>query len=320
MLITKKPSAIVYNWYKLGTFTLRSGIYHQENLFDEVLVYSIEETGSVEEDFSKYRPDVIISFGKDLVIKDPVIRPMYFKYESMVEDIILSNDIVAQSTFRNCIYYRPKFSVFTPTYNTGEKIRRTYQSLVDQICSSWEWVVTDESTDGKTWEILQEISEKDFRVKIHKILPASGGNIGLAKNRAANLCDGQWFVELDHDDTLLSQCLDYLDRAAKMFPDAGFIYSDQAQIYADGNHKMYDSHTDGNWYGRPGNGFAFGYAGHSWVEEDGKRILAHHYPDINPLTIRFNITMPSHVRAWRRDIYQAIGGHNKKPQLQMTLS
>jgi glycosyltransferase involved in cell wall biosynthesis len=312
MLLTKKPSAIVYNWYKLGTFTLRSGIYHQENLFDEVVVYSIEETGSVEEDFSKYRPDVIISFGKDLVINDPVIRPMYFKYESMVEDVILSNDIVAQSTFRNCIYYRPKFSVFTPTYNTGEKIRRTYQSLVDQICSSWEWVVTDESTDGKTWEILQEIAEKDFRVKVHKILPASGGNIGLAKNRAANLCDGQWFVELDHDDTLLSQCLDYLDRAAKMFPDAGFIYSDQAQIYADGSQKMYDNHTDGNWYGRPGNGFAFGYAGHSWVEEDGKRILAHHYPDINPLTIRFNITMPSHVRAWRRDVYQSIGGHNKK--------
>jgi glycosyltransferase involved in cell wall biosynthesis len=312
MLLTKKPSAIVYNWYKFGTFTLRSEIYYQENLFDEVVVYSLDGSRSVEEDFSEYHPDVIISFVKDLDIKDPVIKPLYFKYESVIDEIIMANDIVVQSTFRNCTYYRPKFSVFTPTYNTGERIRRTYQSLVDQICNSWEWVVTDESTDNVTWEILEEIAAKDFRVKIHRILPPSGGNIGLVKNRAANLCDGQWFVELDHDDTLLSQCLEYLDRATKRFPDAGFIYSDQAQIYADGSQKMYDSHTDGNWYGRPGNGFAFGYAGHSWVEEDGIRMLAHHYPDINPLTIRFNISMPSHVRAWRRDIYQSIGGHNKR--------
>ena len=55
------------------------------------------------------------------------------------------------------------------------------------------------------------------------------------------------------------------------------------------------------------NFFDFGYAGHSWVTEDNKQILAHHYPDINPLTIRFNISMPSHVRVWKRELYLTSG-------------
>jgi hypothetical protein len=36
----------------------------------------------------------------------------------------------------------------------------------------------------------------------------------------------------------------------------------------------------------------------------------HHYPDINPLTIRFNISMPNHVRVWKKEVYDKIGGHN----------
>jgi hypothetical protein len=89
------------------------------------------------------------------------------------------------------------------------------------------------------------------------------------------------------------------------------MYSDVTEQYEDGSPKFYDHNWSGDWYGREDNFFDFGYAGHSWVTEDNKQILAHHYPDINPLTIRFNISMPSHVRVWRRDVYLKIGGHNK---------
>jgi hypothetical protein len=39
---TKKPIAILYNWYKKGEFTLRSEIYHEENLYDEVIIHSLD--------------------------------------------------------------------------------------------------------------------------------------------------------------------------------------------------------------------------------------------------------------------------------------
>jgi hypothetical protein len=55
----------------------------------------------------------------------------------------------------------------------------------------------------------------------------------------------------------------------------------------------------------------FRSAGHTWTKVDGKDILAHWYPDINPLSVRYNISMPDHVRMWKRETYLEIGGHNK---------
>ena len=224
----------------------------------------------------------------------------------------MANIIVCQSVFKNCEVMRPRFSVFTPVYKTGERIRRTYESLKNQIWTNWEWVVVDDSPDEDTWKLLKELSDNDYRVKPHRIYPLSGGNIGLAKHRAATLCDGDWLVELDHDDYLTSECLSTCNDAILKYPDAGFLYTNCSEMYDDGEPKHYDHDWTGNWYAREDNFFDFGYAGHSWVKVDEKNILAHWYPDVNPLTIRFNISMPNHVRMWERKTYLEIGGHNKK--------
>jgi glycosyltransferase involved in cell wall biosynthesis len=308
---TKKPSAIVYNWNREGEIILVSDVYFEENLFDDVIVYSLPYTNNVLEDYSKYKPDLIISFGVDVNIPHYQLREIYIPHPEILPDNIIANIIVCQTVFRSCKVNRPRFSVFTPVYQTGERIRRTYQSLVNQTWTNWEWVVVDDSPDDETWNILQEISEKDYRVKLHRIYPTTGGNVGLAKHRAATLCDGDWLVELDHDDALTSECLATSNDAILQYPDAGFLYSDVCEMYDDGEMKYYDHDWSGNWYARHDNYFDFGYAGHSWVNVDGKEVLAHWYPDINPLTIRFNISMPDHVRMWERKKYLEIGGHNK---------
>ena len=308
---TKKPSAIVYNWYKEGEEILISDIYFQENLYDEVVVYSLPYTDNVVEDYSKYQPDLIVSFGIDISVPHYQLQQIHLKYDEMLPDNVLANVIVCQTVFRSCKVNRPRFSIFTPVYKTGERIRRTYDSLVKQTWTNWEWVVVDDSPDDETWKILQEISNKDYRVKLHKIYPLTGGNVGLAKHRAATLGDGDWLVELDHDDALTTECLATCNDAILKYPDAGFLYTDVCEMYEDGEMKYYDHDWSGNWYARHDNYFDFGYAGHSWVRVDGKDILAHWYPDINPLSIRFNISMPDHVRMWERKKYLEMGGHNK---------
>ena len=308
---TKKPSAIVYNWYKEGEEILISDIYFQENLYDEVVVYSLPYTDNVVEDYSKYQPDLIVSFGIDINVPHYQLQQIHLKYDEMLPDNVLANVIVCQTVFRSCKVNRPRFSIFTPVYKTGERIRRTYDSLVKQTWTNWEWVVVDDSPDDETWKILQEISNKDYRVKLHKIYPLTGGNVGLAKHRAATLGDGDWLVELDHDDALTTECLATCNDAILKYPDAGFLYTDVCEMYEDGEMKYYDHDWSGNWYARHDNYFDFGYAGHSWVRVDDKDILAHWYPDINPLSIRFNISMPDHVRMWERKKYLEMGGHNK---------
>jgi len=310
MLKTKKPSAILYNWNKEGTFTLISDIYYEENLFDEVIIHSIPYTEDVEGDFAKYSPDLIIHTQEYINFNNNILSHRVIKYEQYPLDNILANDIVAQSTFANCKNITPKFSIFTPTYKTGERILRTYESLKSQKFPNWEWVIIDDSPDDETWDILQDIAKNDYRVKLNKILPLTGGNIGLAKHRAASLCVGEWLLELDHDDSLTTNCLMHCHLASKQYPDAGFLYSNCCEIYEDGEMRTYDHDHSGNWYAREDNGFDFGYAGHTWEKIDGKDYLTHHYPDINPLTIRFNISMPNHVRVWKRDVYNKIGKHN----------
>jgi glycosyltransferase involved in cell wall biosynthesis len=309
---TKKPSAIVYGWHKLGESILHSHVYWEEHLYEEVTVYSLPYKNSVVEDYTMYRPDLIISFGKQIEIPHFHLNRFHIHYDELLEDVILANVIACQSVFRNCIYFRPRFSIFTPTYKTGERIRRTYEGLKNQTFNNWEWVVVDDSPDDDTWKILQEIASKDYRVKLHRVYPLSGGNIGLAKHRAAILCDGDWVGELDHDDTLTQECLMTCQNAVEKFPDAGFLYTNCSEMYEDNEEpKYYDHDWSGNWYAREDNYFDFSYAGHTWVTVDGKQRLAHHYPDINPLTIRFNITMPNHLRMWKREVYHEIGGHNK---------
>jgi O-antigen biosynthesis protein len=307
---TKKPSAIVYGWHTLGEQILTSEVYWEEGLQDEVYVFSQPFAENVIEDYTEYQPDLIISFGENIEIPHFHLTRFHINFEEIIEDVILANVIACQTVFRSCEHFRPRFSIFTPTYNTKERIFRTYSGLKNQVFNNWEWVVVDDSPNDDTWKFLQEIAKKDYRVKPHRIYPLTGGNIGLAKHRAAMLCEGDWVVELDHDDTLTEDALTVSNDAILSYPDAGFLYSDCCEMYDDGEFKYYDHDWTGNWYGREDNFFDFGYAGHTWQMVNGEPHLAHHYPDINPLSIRFNISMPNHVKMWKREVYYEINGHN----------
>ena len=69
---TKKPSAIVYGWVSTGKFILESDIYFEERLYDEVTIYALPYTNDVAGDYTKYQPDVILSFIDEIEV------PHYF--------------------------------------------------------------------------------------------------------------------------------------------------------------------------------------------------------------------------------------------------
>jgi glycosyltransferase involved in cell wall biosynthesis len=316
MLPVKKIKALIYNWHFPGEIEVNSDLYHQENLENTIFLHSLRFTGELEKDISLYNPDVIVYEGELVETDNPVLAERCFSYtefppKSSAGDSKIANDIITHVISKNCSNIRPTFSIFTPSYKTEYKIFRVYESLKGQTFPDWEWVILDDSPDYTTWEIVQYIAKNDSRVKAYKIFPITGGNVGLAKNRVSSLCEGKWLVELDHDDVLTRDCLQECYAASQEFPDAGFMYSDVCEVYENGDMKYYDTNWSGNWYAREDNNFDFGYAGHTWVENDNKQYLTHHYPDINPLTIRFNISMPNHVRVWERDLYNKIGGHNK---------
>jgi len=148
---TKLPTALIYGWDRFGEIKLQSDIYFQEGLYDGVIAYSMENDSNFFDDFSKYHPDVIITFnGKDLYTeiskyKDhPYIMSKWVDFQFPTNDVILANDIVCQSTFWSCKSIKevygdketPLFSVFTGAYKTNERIFRTYESLKNLLIGS----------------------------------------------------------------------------------------------------------------------------------------------------------------------------------------
>lgn len=192
----------------------------------------------------------------------------------------------------------PLVSVFTPTYRTGERILRPYRSLCDQTYTNWEWVLYDDSpADDETFKRLEALAAVDPRLQVFRSAKPCG-RIGEVKRRCCGLARGSILVELDHDDELTDHCLADLVEAYNRFPDAGFAYTDCAEIFEDGVNATY------------GETYAFGFGSYRSETYRGHTYAVSNYPSINAKTVRHIVGMPNHVRSWRREAYEASGGYN----------
>ncbi len=269
--------------------------YHSDSNFEQVLVQD--------------RPHVIISIGNlssfPNLIKAPFeIRKRWLHFDTLPDLTQLGIDVY------NCYLTNifndqraddnPLVTVFTPAYKPGEKINRPFLSLQEQTYTNWEWIIVDDSDDdGETFKMLSNLAKKDLRIQVFKPWEHSGV-IGKLKNWACSLGKGQILVELDHDDELTDYALDDVVKGFKQFPEAGFLYTDCAEIYEDGTTHTYRE------------GWAFGYGSYTDVEYKGKQYKSGNAGNINAKTIRHIISSPNHIRAWRKSFYESIGGHNKE--------
>jgi glycosyltransferase involved in cell wall biosynthesis len=211
-------------------------------------------------------------------------------YYCAMNSILTSNDMTTE----------PLVSFFTPFFNTGDKIRRTYESVKNQTYKNWEWVLVNDSTDnGRTLKIVEDIAKNDHRVKVYDFREKSGGVIGESKYRAAVLSKGQYLMELDHDDYLLPNASELMVKAFQKYPDAKFVYSDCAEIDENHNSLTY------------GPVFSFGYGKYREEFYDGRLYQVAVTSNINPITIRHIVGVPNHFRSWERQFYLSILGHNR---------
>lgn len=107
------------------------------------------------------------------------------------------------------------FSVFMCVYNKDELLEHAIASVLEQSGTSLELLILDNSDSNreKTWSILSEISEKDFRVKIFR----SSENVGWAKGASLLLkqASGRYMTFLAADDFLLPRALEKVKKATE---------------------------------------------------------------------------------------------------------
>ena len=184
-----------------------------------------------------------------------------------------------------------KFSIITPTHLKNAFLLELYDSLKQQTHSDWEWVLWLNGGASKS-SIESEILS-DPRVFIYESTE-DNSKVGYNKNKAFHLGTGDVLVEVDHDDMLTDDCLAELSRAFRN-PTIGFVYSDSITYHVEDKFTPYDL-----FYGWTHKKIMF--RGKPCYSMDSFKPTSH--------SIGYIWYAPDHVRAWRKDVYVALGGHN----------
>ncbi|MDO3683404.1 glycosyltransferase [Micromonospora sp. C28ISP2-4] len=184
----------------------------------------------------------------------------------------------------------PHVTVFTGS-NRTRFLDDCLQSLLAQTYADWEWVVV--LNQGTRWR--PEANDPRIRLLVRDGL----SGVGAVKRQACAEAYGDILVELDDDDLLSSDCLAEVVAAFDANPGVGFVYSDTAQIREDG--------------GRDDSRFA---AAHGWryrdERVDGREVSACYSLEPTPHNVSYIWYAPNHVRAFRRDLYEKVGGYNEE--------
>lgn len=92
-----------------------------------------------------------------------------------------------------------KLTIFTPTYNRAHTLPRTYESLCEQDCKDFIWLVVDDgSTDG-TRELVEQWQRQENGFEIRYLYKENGG-MHTAHNTAYENIDTELNVCIDSDD------------------------------------------------------------------------------------------------------------------------
>lgn len=92
-------------------------------------------------------------------------------------------------------------TVFTPAYNRAYTLPRTYESLCQQDCKDFLWLIVDDGSTDQTAELVKTWQQRDNGFEIQYIYKENGG-MHTAHNTAYENIDTELNVCIDSDDRM----------------------------------------------------------------------------------------------------------------------
>ena len=187
----------------------------------------------------------------------------------------------------NQYFINMKLSIITPTHNT-KFLQQLEQSILDNNYHDWEWIVL--LNNGAKYK------SNDPRIRVIQSNNKTK-SVGALKKEACYFAKGEVIVEVDHDDMITADCLEKV-AAAFADPEVGFVYSDNAKLSDD--FIPYDPRYGWTW---------------KYFNWQGKQLIAMNSQPLTPGRLGYIWYAPDHIRAWRKSVYEQVGGHN--PELDI---
>lgn len=96
---------------------------------------------------------------------------------------------------------KPLLTVFTPAFNRAHTLGRTYESLKNQSCKDFIWLIVDDGSTDNTASLVKQWQKEDPGFEIQYIYKENGG-MHTAHNTAYENIETELNVCIDSDDCM----------------------------------------------------------------------------------------------------------------------
>lgn len=128
----------------------------------------------------------------------------------------------------------PLITVYIPTFNRIDMLRRAVDSVLNQSFQDFEIIVVDDCSSDSTVQYLIELSQNDKRVRFFQNIKNSGACV--SRNKAITESKGKYITGLDDDDEFADGRLDFLIN--NFDPDFSFICTTALEIRGENSTKI----------------------------------------------------------------------------------
>ncbi len=113
-----------------------------------------------------------------------------------------------------CLRVKTNVSVIVPVYNSEKYLEKCLDSLQKQTLKNMEFIVIDDGSKDKSFEIMKKYRKKDKRFKIYS---KQNEGVGITRNMGLKVAKGEYIGFVDSDDYVSKNYFEELYKTAKKY-------------------------------------------------------------------------------------------------------
>ncbi len=130
----------------------------------------------------------------------------------------------------------PFFTIITVTYNAGSKVSKTIESVYEQSCTDYEYILVDGVSEDDTVLRIVECQNKFNEKNIsYRYITEKDNGVYDAMNKSISFANGEWVCFLNAGDLFYdSETLRKLKDTAQKNSSADIVYGDTIEFKSNG--------------------------------------------------------------------------------------
>ncbi|OIN57795.1 glycosyltransferase family 2 protein [Arsenicibacter rosenii] len=125
---------------------------------------------------------------------------------------------------------QPLVTIVTPSFNQGEFIGETIQSVLNQTYPNIEYIIVDGGSTDQTRSVVEQYRQQPGPHQVNVFIQEKDRGQSDAINKGFRLAKGQLVGWINSDDVLYPDCVERIVALYRQKPDGAIYYSTQTDL------------------------------------------------------------------------------------------